>query len=156
MPTKHYPSYRTAHSNSHKRYGLCRIDGTNNTMKEVYCTQFDSNKITLNLTLHLPEVAHWIAIRNLNDGGMLLVTGKCKRDPYDFRIKENECKGFRMQRISTDGRTFKAIEIDNFESNGTRFGFEDEFKITENNDEFCFFWIVTEFTDKVSCYQKII
>ncbi|XP_031783150.1 uncharacterized protein LOC116416907 [Nasonia vitripennis] len=94
VQTKHYPTYRTAHSNSHKRYGVCRIEGVNDTMNEVYCTQFN-------------------------------VTGKYKKDPYNLQIRDNECKGFRMQRITSDGRTLKELKIKNFQSKGTRFGFED-------------------------------
>ncbi|OXU29382.1 hypothetical protein TSAR_004737 [Trichomalopsis sarcophagae] len=107
---------------AHELYTLCAQYKNKNA---VQCIQFDTEKLKTNVTIKVPNTTKWLAVRDLSDGGFVLVTGSCTS--VDDASME-------------DGQMYKALDIDELELVTTPFSYQ--VMISENdNDELCIFWV---------------
>lgn len=140
-----YNSYdhSVSHGNFVQCFGKDKYDYNTTEPSTIYCAKYDTQEMRMNFTLKLRNAVHWLSVRDLSDGGFILVTGGCTWKTSDY----DSCKKFRIQRFAADGQMYKALEIDEPD---LPFNFKYETNmiqtiISENDsDEFCIFWTVQD------------
>lgn len=135
------PHRATAFSTAHDLFSICYYKVIE--PHKLYCAQFYTQIHKFRITLELPEIAEWIALHNLPDGGFLLATGHCENTKFE---KTDFCRGFRVQKVAANGKASKELYIDGLQlPKGNQGDIKYDAIISENNKgEYCFIWVVAK------------
>ncbi|XP_058796343.1 uncharacterized protein LOC131667135 [Phymastichus coffea] len=89
-------------SGAYRKYGLCWKSLERDA--RVNCSQFlrDGRKAVRQVGLRLPEPVDWLAVHNLREPALLLVTGQCHGPT---------CAQFRVAKLHADGRLSAPFDV---------------------------------------------
>lgn len=111
-----------ATSNAHELFGICLMG-----VKKIHCAQFDAlANVRLNATLS--NSIQWMAVHNLAEGGILLLTGRCNN---------HKCRSFKVMVVYPNGRQDKLLDVPGLQltcSNGP------QVEISESESAFCVYF----------------
>ncbi|OXU24368.1 hypothetical protein TSAR_010433 [Trichomalopsis sarcophagae] len=133
------PHRATAFSTTHDLFSICYYKVIE--PHKLFCAQFNTQIHKFRVTLELPEIAEWITLRNLPDGGFILATGHCENIKFE---KTDFCRGFRVQKVAANGKSSEELYIDGLQlPKGDKEDIKYDAIISENNKgEYCFIWVV--------------
>ncbi|XP_011495179.1 PREDICTED: uncharacterized protein LOC105360086 [Ceratosolen solmsi marchali] len=117
-----------ATSNAHELYGIClMVDG------RIRCAQFDAQAHTkLDTYIGVPGNIQWLAVHNIANGGLLLLTGHCK---------SHKCRSFRIAMIRENGRRAgKSLDVPDLDLKCSRLPRDLVVDVAETRTEFCFYF----------------